>query len=51
MFSFLILPSNHGIDDEGITYMDDTIEAFFRRSDPGSGEAVAGRNLRNASGN
>ena len=25
----LILPSNHGIDDEGIAYMGETIEAFF----------------------
>jgi CDP-6-deoxy-D-xylo-4-hexulose-3-dehydrase len=29
MESGLILPSNHGIDDEGITYMAETIEAFF----------------------
>ena len=25
----LILPSNHGIDDDGIAYMADRIEAFF----------------------
>ena len=30
MESGLILPSNHGIDDEGIEYMAETIEAFFR---------------------
>lgn len=29
MRSGLILPSNHGIDDEGIAYIGDTIEAFF----------------------
>ena len=29
MESGLILPSNHGIDDEGIAYIGDTIEAFF----------------------
>jgi len=29
MESGLILPSNHGIDDEGITYMIETIEDFF----------------------
>lgn len=29
MRSGLILPSNHGIDDEGIAYMGATIEAFF----------------------